>query len=926
VLVPVIAARRRGNCHPARRKIGGDVVKADVEKIFHSVVDLSTQDRARYFAEHPIDENTRGEVERLLAFDSGATTMLEAEIGQIALGAMARLEPRGHACGPYRLEHLIGHGGMGSVYSAERVDGEVTQRVAVKLLRPGADDPQLRMRFLGERQILARVSHPNIARLLDAGHREDGQPYLVMERVDGKPIDVYAAGLGTRRKITLFLKVCAAVSYLHKHLIVHRDFKPANILVTNDGEPKLLDFGIAKLLDLTTDSTSTALRMLTPDYASPEQVAGGPITTATDVYLLGAVLYKLLTGVSPHQFEDTSAGAVIAAITSGRVTPPSKRAPGLNADLESIVMKALRKEPQDRYTSADALAEDLRAWLEWRPVQARSGAVWYRTRRLLRRHWAFATATALVIASLSTGLYLAHRQTVVAERRFAQLRQLSNRVLDLDRSISQLPGSIEARQRLVAVSLDYLEGLDREAQGNLDLQQEIGRGYWRLARIQGGNSEFNLGESAKAELSLKKADALVDNVLASRPHDRATRIRSAIIAHDRTIVAYAEERRADLVTYLHKAVKQLEAFERSSDGGHPLRLDTLYQAGDPRSERSGLGGMYVNLAIMALNARMYDEGARLAQHAVALTQSISGGQSLLCESFSVLANALRFQGDLDGALAAIHQARQASEQATYPTPVARLFNLYGPILREGRILGEEDSVNLGRPAEGVGLLQKALDITEEVARKDPAEVASRIRLGGAAWSLGDILRDRDPRRALAVYDLGILRLGEAQASVQARRDRAVLIANSSYPLRRLHRNTEAKARLESALAILKETNDYPVERIQLDSHAEAMATALADQEAAAGNSRRALEIYDDLLNRIIAGGPKPDVSLPDATSLSRIYGTLASLCRRTGLNDRAANLEARRLSLWRYWDTRLPHNTFVTRQLETANSGSASTN
>jgi tetratricopeptide (TPR) repeat protein len=590
----------------------------------------------------------------------------------------------------------------------------------------------------------------------------------------------------------------------------------------------------------------------------------------------------------------------------------------LNADLESIVMKALRKEPQDRYTSVDALAADLRAFLEWRPVQARSGAVWYRTRRLLRRHWAFATATAVVIASLSTGLYLAHRQTVVAERRFAELRQLSNRIMDLDRSISQLPGSIEARRGLVAASLDYLEGLSREAQGNLDLQQEIVLGYWRLARIQGGNSEFNLGESVKAELSLKKAGALVDSVLASRPQDRATRIRSAIIAHDRMIVAYADQRREELVSHLHKVVKQLDTFERSSDGGHPLRLDSTYQAGDPRSERSGLGGMYVNLAIMALNVRMYDDGARLARHAIALAHSISGGQSLLCESLSVLANALRFQGDLDGALSAIRQARQASEQATYPTPVVRLFNLYGPILREGRVLGEEDGVNLGRPAEAVELLQKALDITEEVASKDPGETASRIRLGGAAWSLGDILRDRDPRRALAVYDLGILRLGEARSSVQARRDRAALVANSSYPLRRQHRNAEAKARLESALAILKETNDYPAERIRLDSHAEAMATALADHEAATGNPRRGLEIYDDLLRRIMAWGAKPEVNLPDATSISRIYRVMASLYRRTGANDRAAALDTRRLNLWRFWGAKLPHNAFVCRQLAKA--------
>src|SRR5205085_1901761 len=184
----------------------------------------------------------------------------------------------------------------------------------------------------------------NIARLLDAGHCEDGQPYLAMEYVEGKTIDVYAAGLGVRRIVTLFLKVCAAVSYLHRNLVVHRDLKPSNILVTDEGEPKLLDFGIAKLLDLARESTLTGMRMLTPDYASPEQVTGGPITTATDIYSLGAVLYRLLTGRAPHTFTGDSPGEIASAIAGGSVTPPSRLAPGVKGDLEIILLKALRTE------------------------------------------------------------------------------------------------------------------------------------------------------------------------------------------------------------------------------------------------------------------------------------------------------------------------------------------------------------------------------------------------------------------------------------------------------------------------------------------------------------------------------------------------------------------------------------------------------
>jgi serine/threonine protein kinase len=352
-------------------------MRIHVDDLFHEVADLSTEARALYFGERDIDPSTQEEVEALLAFDCVLTGSLDRDITQMAELALKQLDVPPLLCGSYRLGDLLGRGGMGTVYLAERVDGEVTHKAAVKLLRPGADDPQIRQRFMAERQILATLSHPNIASLLDAGHREDGQPYLLMEYVEGKAIDVYTADLGIRQTIRLFLKVCAAVGYLHRNLVVHRDLKPANILVTSEGEPKLLDFGIAKILDLTTDSTQTSMRMLTPDYASPEQVTGTPITTASDIYSLGAVLYKLLTGASPHQFDDESGGAIASAIFTGRITPPSSLTPGLKSDLESVVMKALRRESQERYATVEQFAEDLENFLEWRPVRARRSDAWY---------------------------------------------------------------------------------------------------------------------------------------------------------------------------------------------------------------------------------------------------------------------------------------------------------------------------------------------------------------------------------------------------------------------------------------------------------------------------------------------------------------------------------------------------------------------
>src|SRR5580658_7268133 len=410
-------------------------MNAPIEELFHRVADLTAESRAKYFAQHEVDEETRQEVEALLRFDSGASSFLQRDISIAASLALPQLDPSGWRCGPYRLLEVIGRGGMGAVYLAERADGEVTQQVAVKLLPPGAGAIQ-RERFLQERQILASLAHPNIARMLGAGHLENGQPFLAMEFVEGKPIDIFCAGLSVRQKVTLFLKVCAAVSYLHRNLVVHRDLKPSNILVTSEGEPRLLDFGIAKILDVATDSTVTSMRMLTPDYASPEQVTGGRISTATDIYSLGAVLYQLLTGQPAHQFEDHSPETITRVVTTLEVTRPSRRAPELKGDLEFILLKALRKDPQERYGTVEQFAEDLNAFLDSRTVKARSGNAWYRARKFLRRYWVPVIAAAIVVVSLSVGLYIANRQRIIAERRFSQLHELSKRLLDLERELN----------------------------------------------------------------------------------------------------------------------------------------------------------------------------------------------------------------------------------------------------------------------------------------------------------------------------------------------------------------------------------------------------------------------------------------------------------------------------------------------------------
>ncbi len=495
---------------------------------------------------------------------------------------------------------------MGSVYLGERADGEVKQRAAIKLLRYGSNQPWFRDRFLRERQILATLDHSGIARLLDAGQTADGQPFLAMDYVDGTPIDVYAQDLDLRAKLRLFLQVCDAVSYAHRNLIVHRDLKPSNILVSRSGEPKLLDFGIAKILDASldpnADQTQTRERLLTPEFASPEQVRGGAQTTATDIYSLGAVLYKLLTGRSPHTFASGAPGEIEAAICLQDPQAPSRVNPQIPKDLDYILGKALRKEPGERYPSIDVFADDLRAFLEWRPIRARSGNTWYRTRKFLRRYRVAVGAIALTLAGLSIGLYIANRERLTAQRRFQQVRQIANKALALDTTIRGLPGGTKAREEIVAMSQEYLAGLGAEARSDRELALEVALGYIRLALIQGVPTAPNLGRYAEAEVSLKKAGDLLEDVLKASPRNKEALAAAAEVDLDLMILANTDHRRDEALAHARKSAARLEEFLSIAayiDGStgknppelcptSPWRLRTRTVTPIPQATRAGL--------------------------------------------------------------------------------------------------------------------------------------------------------------------------------------------------------------------------------------------------------------------------------------------------------------------------------------------------
>jgi len=388
---------------------------AEVERLFQCAGELPPEERAAFLERECPDQDLRLEVGSLLEHSGEGLASAGAAIASAAAALARETDPDerliGAHLGPYKVEAIAGHGGMGAVYRAVRDDAEFHQQVAIKLVRAAAESPSTLRRFRQERQILARLSHPNIARLLDGGSTPEGVPYLVMEFIEGEPITAWCDrySLGVEERLRLFLRVCEAVDFAHRDLVVHRDLKPANILVTKEGTPKLLDFGIAKLLDPdaeTEAATLTGLQVMTPDYASPEQVRGEPASTSADVYALGLILYELLTGKKAQPVSTNTPDVIARVVCHMQPTAPVLLNPQLAGDLDNIIRMAIRKEPERRYASAGVLAKDIQRHMEGRTVIARRDTLAYRAAKFVRRNRAAVTAGVTIAASLAGGLAL----------------------------------------------------------------------------------------------------------------------------------------------------------------------------------------------------------------------------------------------------------------------------------------------------------------------------------------------------------------------------------------------------------------------------------------------------------------------------------------------------------------------------------------
>jgi serine/threonine protein kinase len=531
-----------------------------IKEAYAEAIDLPHKDQEDYVAK--CDPEIHDEVLRLIAADRRAKDFIDrpflVEQDSIPFEPEAGLE--GTKVDDYTLLEILGSGGMGTVYLAEHAGEGFSHRVALKLIKRGMDTDVVLRRFLTERQILASLDHPNIARMLDGGSTDKGLPYFVMEYVAGLPIRTYCDvhELDVRSRIELFTKVCSAVSYAHQKLVVHRDLKPSNILVTADGEPKLLDFGIAKLLqpdwsDSTEPMTATQFRILTPEYSSPEQLRGESASTSTDVYSLGVVLYELLTGVRPHQRKNKNPQQIVEAIETGEPVRPSDavligdqdkkeslhatdnalvlptgpressttRRPtanpkALRGDLDNIVLKAIKPEPERRYSSIQELLEDLRNYLNGRPVKATADSRSYRLSKFFKRHQTavlFSAAAALLLLGstvfTSWQYTIAQRERDRAQRQFEETRSLSKSVLyELYDAIQPLEGSTAAKALLASKALEYLDRLAAENSSDVGLQSELADAYQRIGDIQGGLWQSSLGNREQAEESYAKSFAI----------------------------------------------------------------------------------------------------------------------------------------------------------------------------------------------------------------------------------------------------------------------------------------------------------------------------------------------------------------------------------------------------------------------------------
>jgi len=612
---------------------------AKVKDIFSRTVDLAPDDRHKKLDEACNgDAEIRQQVEDLLRSNDEVEGFIEEPAFTVADALPSESEPTANKLiGHYRVVREIGRGGMGTVFLATRDDGEFQQEVAIKVVSSAFLGRESLRRFRQERQILAGLNHPNIARLLDGGVTDDDLPYLVMEYVAGDTLIEYADrnSLSVGERLSLFTKVCRAVAYAHGSLIVHRDIKPSNIIVPADGEPKLLDFGLAKMLDIDNgDVTATNFRALTPAYASPEQIRGEPITTASDIYSLGVVLYELLTGTRPFDHDSITFEKIIEIVSGSEPRAPSEASSQLRGDIDNIVLMAIRSEPDRRYRSVEQFANDIERHLAGLPIFASDDTLAYRASKFIRRHRIGVASAAAIVLLLLGGIMATTWQASVANRERDQARREKEKAEQLNTFLQSILSAASPQEKgkdakVIEVLDDAAARLDEELANQPELKAKA------LTTI--GKTYAELGLPEKAEPKLREALGIYQQTV---PKENRDRLNATLFLAESLVNLYRFDDAEQIFD------EQID-IERSLDPPAPRELSySLFLLGELRVRQ----------------ARFADAETALNE-SIPLCDSIGPAVEYECAYYRIsLGRVKQFSGDLDAAEAVYRKSLAVFEQ------------------------------------------------------------------------------------------------------------------------------------------------------------------------------------------------------------------------------------------------------------------------
>ena len=923
-----------------------------IQTVFLAATDLPVAERSALLDRLCVgNAKLRAEVESLLWADSDSAMTIDLAIQSLASTLLDPSVSIGERLGAYRVIREIGRGGMGSVYLALRDDEEYVKEVAVKVARRGMKSDVALQLFRAERQIVANLDHPYIARLFDGGTTDAGLPFFAMEYVQGQPVNVFCRenALDVKARCSLFLRILDAVSYAHRNLIVHGDLKPANIYVKSNGTPKLLDFGIAKMLDADQAQHESLLkekRAYTPGYASPEQVRGSAITVLSDIYSLGAVFYELLSGTRAQPVDFDTPTQIEHAVCDVEVTRPSLIVPGLPADLDYIALKALSKTLERRYRSAEELAADIRRFLENRPVSARENTFGYRSRKFIVRNavqMTIATIMALALMSgLVTSLVQTHRarterraaetqrQIALQERSSAEAARVSEakqrdiaiherdeaenektkadqRLQDImqlaattlfegNAAMASVPGSLPARQQLVQTTLDYLQSLEKEAVQSPDMREALTLAYYKLALIQGDPHSASMGDTAGAEKTLSKAEQVLIPAYRRDPGNPGLMLRWIEVHGEMADIDFVSGRREEGIRLYVDLIPVAVRLSHARDCN-----DAICEIQQSTIENS----LAIQLAPSdpARALQYATQGIAVAQAALKRYPSNHELQSGIGSLTAIAAGANRNLGNLEQAATDFQRSIAMREIMLSADPGNLIIqrNLMVAYGNYAMLLGIPWSPNMGRFEEARSIARKGLSMARASVAADPANATARRDLAVALGRVGMI----DPAPGQEQASLDELEESEHIAT-------SIVAANSSsfdavsllaqvldyegHRLEQLRRKPEALLAYQKSITLLEPVTTKS--RIGTSGDYIRAQEDMALLQASSGNPEAGLTLAQKALSSAEAYVATPPATEFKTATLDSAWATLAATQAAANQNSMARQSAEKASVMW----------------------------